>query len=33
MPARQMQLVGTMLFLDSVNQKDVNLYINSMARD
>ena len=27
------QLVGTMLFLDSVNQKDVNLYINSMGGD
>jgi ATP-dependent Clp protease protease subunit len=27
------QLIGTMLFLDSVNVKDVNLYINSMGGD
>ena len=27
------QLVGTMLFLDSVNKKDVNLYINSLGGD
>ena len=27
------QLVGTMLFLDSVNQKDVSLYINSLGGD
>jgi ATP-dependent Clp protease protease subunit len=27
------QLIGTMLFLDSVNVKDVNLYINSLGGD